>query len=284
MLFVMNMKVAARLMAAVVLAGAMAVKVADATEPGNAGYSWQQPYAKVLPSGNLEWAPKPFVFEKGASLRYIDFDAGDDAKDGRTQQTAWKHHPWDANALGAAKVCNGIQTYIFKGGVVYRGALKASESGMADNPIRLTRDPDWGKGDASIYGSTQINGGWKKGSASEAPGIPRPDDVWYIDLGMDYDPDPVGAKFSAMWQVNGEKVERLHIAREPNYDFSDPDNPVKNWPTWTGYDAKTQTLTSPALKGLGDKDLFRNATIWTGLDFLMAADTAHSMAGWAYKN
>ena len=134
---------------------------------------------------------------------------------------------------------DGIHTYVFKGGVVYRGALKAGESGAAGNPIRLTRDPDWGKGEAAIYGSTQIKGGWKKASAAEAPGIPQPDKVWYIDLGKDYDPDPVGAKFSAMWQVDGDKVERLHIAREPNYDFSDPNNPVKNWPTWSGYDAKT---------------------------------------------
>jgi hypothetical protein len=280
MLFVA--KVAAELMAAAILAGATAVNVAAAAEPKAPAYSWQEPHARVLPSGNLEWAPRPFVFEKGASMRYIDFGAGDDTRDGRTQQTAWKHHPWDANATGAAKACNGVYTYVFKGGVVYRGALKAGESGGAGNPIRLTRDPDWGQGEAAIYGSTQIRGGWKKASAAEAPGIPQPDKVWYIDLGKDYDPDPDGVKFSAMWQVKGDKVERLHIAREPNYDFSDPNNPVKNWPTWSAYDGKTCTLTSPTLKGLGDKDLFRGATIWTGIDFLMAADTARSMANWVY--
>ena len=37
-----------------------------------------------------------------------------------------------------------------------------------------------------------------------------------------------------MWQVSGNAVERLHIARTPNYDLSDPDNPVKNWYLWTG--------------------------------------------------
>jgi hypothetical protein len=202
-------KVAAELMAAAILAGATAVNVAAAAEPKAPAYSWQEPHARVLPSGNLEWAPRPFVFEKGASMRYIDFGAGDDTRDGRTQQTAWKHHPWDANATGAAKACNGVYTYVFKGGVVYRGALKAGESGGAGNPIRLTRDPDWGQGEAAIYGSTQIRGGWKKASAAEAPGIPQPDKVWYIDLGKDYDPDPDGVKFSAMWQVKGDKVERL---------------------------------------------------------------------------
>ena len=130
MLFVAKMKIAAELVAAVILAGATAVNVAEAAEPEVPAYSWQEPHARVLPSGNLEWAPRPFVFEKGASMRYIDFGAGDDTRDGRTQQTAWKHHPWDANATGAAKACNGVYTYVFKGGVVYRGALKAGESGF----------------------------------------------------------------------------------------------------------------------------------------------------------
>ena len=77
-------------------------------------YSWQKPHAKVLPNGNLEWAPKPFVFEKGDSVRYIDFEAGNDAKDGKTQKNAWKHHPWDAAAAGAAKDCKGIHTYVLR--------------------------------------------------------------------------------------------------------------------------------------------------------------------------
>ena len=39
--------------------------------PTRAGviFSWQETYAKVLPHGDLEWTPKPFRFEKGASLR-----------------------------------------------------------------------------------------------------------------------------------------------------------------------------------------------------------------------
>ena len=82
----------------------------------------------------LEWTPKPFVFQKGDSALYIDFESGDDAKDGKTQQTAWKHHPWDAGATGEAKACKGIHTYVFKGGVVYRNALKATESARQEIP------------------------------------------------------------------------------------------------------------------------------------------------------
>jgi hypothetical protein len=248
-----------------------------------ARFSWQEAHAKVLPSGGLEWAPKPFVFEKGDSVRYIDFEAGNDAKDGKTPQTAWQHHPWDANAAGEAKAAKGIQTYVFKRGVIYRGALKASESGAPGKPVRLTSDPAWGKGEALIYGSTQIKGGWKKAGAGEAPEIPKPDGVWYIDLGRDYDPDPDRAKFSAMWQLDGANVERLHIAREPNYDLSDPNNPVKNWPIWSGYNPNTTTLTSPALKNLGDQKLLAGASLWTETDFLMGAATIRSLAQCVYN-
>jgi len=78
-------------------------------------FSWQDPHARVLPNGGLEWTPKPFVFQKGDSVRYIDFESGDDGKDGKSQLNAWKHHPWDANATGEAKACKGILTYVFQG-------------------------------------------------------------------------------------------------------------------------------------------------------------------------
>ncbi len=245
-------------------------------------FSWQEPYAKVLPNGALEWAPKPFIFEKGASLRHIDFKDGDDTRDGKTPESAWKHHPWDENSAGRSRACKGIHTYVFKGGVVYRGALKAAESGLPDDPIRITSDPGWGKGEALFYGSTQIKGGWKKAGGGDSSVIPKPEKAWYIDLGRNYDPDPDSAKFSSMWQVSGDKVERLQIAREPNYDLSDPDDPVKNWPVWSGYDKRTGALTSPVLKGLGDKNLLNGAVLWTETNFLMAAATKIKRA-WSYN-
>ena len=278
MSFLAKVKVAVVLAAAIFPAGFQAIDAGPKAKETqvSAAFSWQETHAKVLPNGALEWTPRPFVFEKGPSVRYIDFKDGDDLKDGRTKETAWKHHPWDINSAGQAKACKGIQTYIFKGGAIYRGALTAAESGEPGNPLRLTSDPDWGKGMAIFYGSTQLKGGWKRANTKEAPGLPKPEKVWYLDLGKDYDADPGRAKFSALWQINGEKVERLHISREPNYDLSDPDNPVKNWPVWTAYKAgekKGGTLTSPALKGLGDKNLLEGAVIWTERDFLMGAAT-----------
>jgi hypothetical protein len=96
---------------------------ADAAQNGGAKWSWQEPQAKVLPTGDLEWTPKAFQFKRGKSVRYIDFEAGDDLNDGLSKEKPWKHHPWDPAALGQAKLCCGIHTYIFKQGIVYRGQL-----------------------------------------------------------------------------------------------------------------------------------------------------------------
>ena len=71
---------------------------------------------------------------RAQSIRYIDFDAGNDANDGLSKQTPWKHHPWDPNATGNAKACNGSHTYVFKQGVDYRGELNANESGTGRRP------------------------------------------------------------------------------------------------------------------------------------------------------
>ena len=59
-----------------------------------------------------------------------------------TKEAPWQHHPWDPNALSVAKNSTGINTYVFKKGVFYRGQLVAEESGEAENPICLTVDPE----------------------------------------------------------------------------------------------------------------------------------------------
>ena len=158
-----------------------------------ARWSWQEPQAKVLPTGDLEWSPKAFEFKAGDSVRYIDFESGNDANDGLSKETPWKHHPWDPNAGGKAATCKGPHTYVFKQGVDYRGEMKASESGTADaryalsgkylyqagTPIILTRDPSWGEGPAVICGSEVVTG-WKQGALDKR--IPEPEKVWYVDL------------------------------------------------------------------------------------------------------
>jgi hypothetical protein len=243
-------------------------------------YSWNTQQASVRPDGNLEWAPQPFVFEPGPSVRYIDYENGDDALDGGTRATAWKHHPWDRNAAARAKEGGGLHTYVFKSGVVYRGGgLSVRESGNADTPIQLTRDPSWGVGAPAFYGSKVIIGGWHRATAEEAPGIPEPEQVWYIDLGMEFDPGPFGSKFAALWQIDGESVERLHIARTPNYDLSDPTHPLANWPSWDRVDGETSTFHSPVLKELhgADAQALRDAVVWATSPSLMGSANPRNM-------
>ncbi len=148
-------------------------------------FSWQQSHAKVDPKGNLAWAPQAFTFEKGQSVRYIDFDGGNDANPGTSPDKAWKHHPWDPQATGQAKAAAGVDTYVFKRGVIYRGNMVARESGKPGDPIRLTSDPSWGAGDAVISGSEVVSG-WKKGAQNAD--IPDPQKVWTARL--DYRPAP----------------------------------------------------------------------------------------------
>src|SRR5665213_3631315 len=119
---------------ATILAFLVATTIA-ANAQGATHWSWQEPQAKVLPTGDLEWTPKPFGFKPGKSIRYIDFESGNDANDGLSKQRPWKHHPWDSEAGGIASACKGVHTYVFKQGVDYRGEMNANESGDADAPI-----------------------------------------------------------------------------------------------------------------------------------------------------
>ena len=226
-------------------------------------FSWQKPYAKVLPEGDLEWAPQPFKFVVGKSIRYIDYENGKDLNDGRSKSTPWKHHPWDKNAGGKSKDCRGIHTYVFKGGVYYRGAFEIKEAGKSSDPIKLTRDPSWGKGEAVICGS-EIVTNWKKGV--DRKDIPEPQKVWYADL--DYSP-------RAIWMVkeNGKAV-RIPLARMPNWKISNPDYVRSEWWIWTGptkwntdkvvKNGEKMHLCSDRknLKGK-PKELFEDATIWS---------------------
>ncbi|HEY3323545.1 MAG TPA: LamG domain-containing protein [Planctomycetota bacterium] len=202
----------------------------------DAPWSWSQPQAEVLPNGDLKWKPQPFVFQKGASVRYIDFDGGDDANDGASKEKPWKHHPWDAAASGSAKACSGIQTYVFKGGVYYRGELTVREAGKPNDPIRLTRDPSWGTGEAVLCGSERVSG-WKKGATNKD--IPEPEKVWCADL--DYAPRSVwlvapasvpAGRDAGTTPTAAGTFFRVPLARTPNWKRSNPDDVKSEWWVW----------------------------------------------------
>ena len=240
---------------------------APAQDPPD-GYSWQQPHAKVLPSGDLEWQPESFQYAPGPNVRYIDFDAGDDAEAGSRQQP-WKHHPWDPEATGAAQACSGPMTYVFKRGVAYRGRLVADDTGTADAAIQLTSDPDWGQGEAVICGAERVTG-WTKGVTQ--PNIPEPGKVWQVDL--DWLPRNVW-----MQAANGQTT-RIALARTPNWMVSDPDDIKSEWYYWdmpdkpfdaftTGPNGQqlyaatdTQHITKPA-------DYYQDAIVWSEYGWVM---------------
>jgi Concanavalin A-like lectin/glucanases superfamily len=198
-----------------------------------ARWSWQEPQSKVLPTGDLQWAPQPFEFKAGESIRYIDFDSGNDANNGISKQTPWQHHPWDPNATGQAKACKGSHTYIFKQGIVYRGELEANESGTPETSIILTRDPSWGTGPAVICGSETVTG-WKQGTDNTL--IPEPEKVWCVDL--DWAPRNV-------WMVGKDgAVARITLARTPNWKITDPDDIKSEWWTWKNPDKPFDNYTT----------------------------------------
>lgn len=231
---------------------------------GETIYSWETQQAKVLPNGDLEWAPQAFQLVKGSSVRYIDFEGGDDANDGLTTSTAWKHHPWDSQATGTAKSGSGIQTYIFKRGVVYRGALIAKDSGVAGNPVRLTSDPEWGTGEAGIYGSVRATGGWTKADAGIAPKIPHPDLVWYKDVSGLENPTKV------VCEITDSGIKRVLLARSPNY-VNTPAEPMQKW--WSFTDKRKADgvlyLTDTSNLVQTDVDVYNGGDVWATEDAIV---------------
>jgi len=214
-------------------------------------YSWQNPHATVLPNGDLEWAPKPFVFQAGESVRYIDYETGNDRNDGESKRSPWKHHPWDENATDNAKAGNGVHTYVFKKGVMYRGTLLSKKSGEKENPIRLTSDPSWG--------GTPLN--HRSGIA----------DYKLIQ----------GVVPQNMWVIDDEKVTRIPVCREPNWteETSHPDDPHTEWFVWEKRDDKFKIDT----KNLGgfEKDFFEGGIVHTE-NYVppfgnMGTDTSHKI-------
>jgi hypothetical protein len=228
-----------------------------------AEYSWNQPQAEVDPKGGLSWKPQPYVFTPGETVRYIDFENGNDNNPG-TKSEPWKHHPWDENAAGNAAAAEGVDTYVFKGGVIYRGSLSARESGTPEQPIRLCSDPEWGEGKARIWGSMRLTGGWQQGSAETVPGVDEPEKVWFQDIGTEVAP-------KAMWRLDGGQVTRIPIAREPDWEIDHPYDIHTQWYVWEDYDGEVLRGTR---RGPGyaidsqhltqvDPDYYDGAIVWT---------------------
>jgi hypothetical protein len=241
-------------------------------------WSWQKPHAVIAEHGGLRWAPLPFAYDPGESVRYIDFEGGDDSNSGTSKVDPWKRHPWDPAAQDNAAACSGVHTYVFKRGVSYRGRLATAESGESDNPIRLTSDPSWGEGPAAVQGSIALTSGWERGSANSAPAsMPDPESVWYQDIGTSFYP-------RAVWLVDGEAIVRVPMAREPDWQVSNPDDVKSDWYTWEhvekvqvdvggGRQERAWCVDSEHLTDT-DPDAYGGGTVWTEYSGVMGTPYA----------
>ncbi|HOK04835.1 MAG TPA: LamG domain-containing protein [Victivallales bacterium] len=232
-------------------------------------FFWEKNNAEIIETGDLKWKPEPFIFLQGKSNRYIDFENGNDNNDGLSQNTAWKHHPWDPNANGKAKESSGIHTYIFKRGVFYRGQLLPKESGDKNNPIRLTSSPEWGDGEASIVGSELIKN-WEKNCKNKL--IPNPENVWTTTL--NFTP-------RCLWTIDEKgNVKRIPLARTPNWKVDNFDDIKSQWWIWTNpkkpfdnfYQDKSgkqfnMGIDTEHIKG--DPNYFKGALVWSEYGWVM---------------
>jgi hypothetical protein len=237
--------------------------LAQAKAPQTGGYSWQQSHARVVSEGpvDLVWQPQPFRLPVGKTIRYIDYDRGDDRNDGKTPGKPWKHHPWDPAAPASVRSRKGIDMFVFKRGVIYRGTLAAQQSGTAGAPIRLTSDPKWGTGEAVVSGAERVSGTWQTVNDPAQHGLPpvAAGKVWMTKL-------PAGQQPMLLWVVNGKGVpRRLPIAREPNWRVSDPYRLGSEWWRW-----QSTAIDHPKLTGTDAEHLksagasaYVGATVWT---------------------
>ena len=266
-------------------------------------YSWQKPHAKVHADGDMEWAPEPFEFTAGDEVRYIDFENGDDASDGLTRRTPWKHHPWDRQATGKAAQASGPANYVFKRGVFYRRQLQADESGNPNNPIRLTSEPAWGEGEATLAGSVRLPADWVPATSVESPDrLPEAEEVWALDLrplGVLDDenriryvrPDgrghwnPPSPAFTGLSRLNPDgSTDTLHLARDPDWQPGNDNFVIDYWHQWDGpakvrIDGKERNAWHDERLKDHPEDYFDGGYLWSQYAWFMGTPTARKIGG-----
>ncbi len=181
----------------------------DFLRTGDGRYLWQEAPATVLPGGELEPRPESFRYGPGPSVRYIDYENGDDGAPG-TREEPWKRHPWDPRFSGESDG-NGVDTFVFKRGVDYRGVIEVERSGSRDRTLQFTSEPGWGEGEAVLSGAEVLRGPWRKVTAEDAPEhLPLPLNVWAMPL------EGLGP-LHGVWELGEDGIRPLVLARTPNW-------------------------------------------------------------------
>lgn len=106
-----------------------------------------------------------------AATYYVDYVAGNDSAAGTTPTTPWQHAPGDADATANAASTRLIPGDIvrFRGGVSYRGTIKALFDGVSGKPITYT-GTGFGTGAAIIEGADPVRSITPCPSAAECGG------------------------------------------------------------------------------------------------------------------
>jgi len=184
----------------------------------------------------------------GAATYYVDYEAGDDTRAGTSRGAAWQHAPGDSAATGAAKAVklqpgDVIQ---FKGGVVYRGTLTLTASGVRGKPIVYDGNAagDWGKGKAIIEGSVPLKDLKRCADAAEALGNPHYKHIYRTTV-------PKGAKWNMLNVCQG--LTPVAWSQAPNP--ADPvfqENPREYYQTDPHTPQTRSTIKVEALGGIGE--------------------------------
>lgn len=97
--------------------------------------------AIALAAAGLFALPRCSVAQPAGSGGYfVDYDHGDDSRNGRSPGAAWRHAPGDPNASGVAArtILKPGDQLLFAAGVRYRGAIVLNGEGTEAAPIVLT--------------------------------------------------------------------------------------------------------------------------------------------------
>ncbi len=142
----------------------------------------------VRPGLAITSTGRPEPMESPARIFYIDYDGGNDAADGLSPATAWKHAPGDSKATGKAAALNRKflpgDVLRFKGGVRYLGTIRPRGSGAPGNPVVLDGS-SWGPYRAIIDGGNELSGLRRCSSAADCLGNPNWRLLWRANLPAD---------------------------------------------------------------------------------------------------
>ncbi len=127
------------------------------------------------------------AFTRGmAAIYYVDFEEGSDENTGLSPTAPFQRAPGDPKARGKAAVVRLLPGDVIrlKGGVVYRGRICLTVSGLPDQPITIDghSEGSFGEGRAILDGSQPVREWRQCASPDEARGNPNWRELYYTDL------------------------------------------------------------------------------------------------------